>query len=85
MDKYNRIEIGSRHLNTAEDLMRKYTICHDEIQKLTEKMESIQNEMEYRIQELNSLRSEEESFYSELEKTHGPGFLDTQTLEWIKN
>jgi chromosome segregation ATPase len=83
MDKYNRVKISQSQTSRAKQMMNRYGECHSTIKELEEQMDRLQSEMEFRINELKTLRQEEELFHSELEKEHGPGLLDTQSLEWI--
>lgn len=83
MDKYYRVKLEPAHIKRVKMMMNQYVECHESIKRLEEEMDRLKSEMEFRINELKSIREAEEEFYSELEKEHGPGTLDTQSLEWI--
>ena len=82
MDKYMTVKLVESQKHTAKHLMHQYAQCHGSIKELEDQMDRIKSEMEFRINELKSLRQEEEQFHLKLEKEYGPGSLDTQNLEW---
>lgn len=76
--------IEKENLEKIKKLVVKYKECHDEIKTLEERMESLSKDMNFKLDELNSLRQEEQELYKILSEKYGSGYLDTQNIEWIQ-
>lgn len=68
------------------ELIKKFQIHSNSIEKIESKLKSIEDEKEKILDELNITRNQEKEFTEELNKKYGKGFFDLKNIGyWIKS